>query len=173
MSKRKFWTALKTKQASSADAIVNVRNQGFEYFHPLYRQSPTRNVRKIVPLFPYYLIVQVDTKLQDWRVLSNTKGVQNILMAGLTPGRIPDPIVKELRSLCDDTEDGYYHDPKTEPPKFEPGISVVGLRGLFAEKFGTYKGRASTGASRVRVLFDILGRETEFEMSAYDLATAA
>lgn len=174
MSRHRFWTVLKTKQASSRDAVANVRRQSFEYFHPMYRETLQRGVRRIAPLFPYYLMVRVDERKQDWRVLSSTKGVSNILLMDGKPGRVHDDRVAELRSLTDDTEDGYYHDPKTEPPRFVAGEHVEGLRGLFEGKFGVYRGLAGNSASRVRVLFDILGKPTEFDVCAYDMrATSA
>lgn len=163
----KYWLVLKTKQSASKDARTNVRNQGFEYFHPQYRAMLLRGVRKVTPLFPYYLMVRVDPIKQDWRVLHSTKGVSGVV------GKARDVEVDVIRSLTDNTEDGYYHDPMSDPPRFNPGEPVQGLRGLFEDKFGTYRGLAGNTASRVRVLFSILNRETEFEVCAYDLQSAA
>lgn len=123
-----------------------------------------RGVRRITALFPYYLMVQVDKRKQDWKVLSSTKGVSYVL------GTVPDEDVARIRSLTDDTVDGYYHDPAHDHPQFNPGESVRGLRGLFNDKYGTYQGLAGNSAARVRVLFSILGRETEFEVRSDDLA---
>ncbi len=167
MSKRKFWTVLKTKQASSRDAVQHVRRQSFEVFHPLYRQRSVRGVRKATALFPHYLMVRVDERKQDWRVLASTKGVSGVL------GKIRDEHVEAIRVLTDETPDGYYHDPKHEPPRFARGEPVLGLRGLFADKFGIYRGLAGNRGDRVRVLFNILGREAEFELRAEDLQAAA
>lgn len=173
LRKRRFWTALKTKQASSSDAVVNVRRQGFEYFHPQYRRRSVRGVRAVAPLFPYYLMVRVDDRKQDWRVLANTKGVTCVLMSGDRPGLVHDDRVAELRHLTDDTDDGYYHDPDCEHHRFTPGESVEGLRGLFEGKFGIYRGLAGGSAARVRVLFSILGRDAEFEVYADDMRAVA
>jgi transcriptional antiterminator RfaH len=169
----KFWIVLMTKQASSSDAIINLRNQAFEFFHPQYRRRAVRGIRQIAPLFPYYLITRIDERTQDWRVLASTRGVKGVLMDGERPGRVPDVHVETLRRLTEDTNDGYYADPTCDHPRFDPGQSVLGLRGLFAEKYGTYKGLAGNNAARVRVLFSILGREAEFEVRADDLADAA
>lgn len=169
MRKRRFWTALKTKQASSSDAVANVRRQGFEYFHPQYRRRSVRGVRAVSPLFPYYLIVRVDERKQDWRVLASTRGVASVLTMSDKPSIIRDERVAELRHLVDDTDDGYYHDPQCEHPTFTPGESVEGLRGLFEGKFGVYRGLAGSSAARVRVLFSILGRDAEFEVYADDM----
>ncbi len=130
-------------------------------------------MRQTTALFPYYLMVQVDPRKQDWRALASTKGVASILMDGLLPGKVFDEDVARLRSLTDETPDGYYIDPTCEHPRFTQGESVEGLRGLFQDKFGTYVGLAGNSAARVRVLFTILGREAEFEVRADDLQAVA
>jgi transcription antitermination factor NusG len=169
----KFWLVLKTKQASSSDAVQNVAQQDFEYFHPQFRMRAVNGVRRIVPLFPYYLMVHVNERKQDWKVLSYTRGVDHILMNCGNPSRVRNAVVEELRTLVDGTEDGYYHDQEHEPPRFAHGESVYGLRGLFKDKYGEYRGLAGNNATRVRVLFNILGREAEFQVRADDLRAVA
>lgn len=96
-----------------------------------------------------------------------------MLLNGNHPSRVTDQVVADIRALTDDTLDGYYHDPLHDAPRFNADESVYGLRGLFEGKFGIYKGLAGTRSDRVRVLFNVLGREAEFELSAEDLAVAA
>ena len=168
MSKR-YWIAVKTKQASSRDAIVNVRNQDYEYFHLTFRTRAVRGIRKVHALFPFYLIVRVDLRKNDPRVLHSTKGIKGIV------GRVDEDSIRYFKSCTEKTDPGVYRysDPAHDYPKFEPGQRVVGLRGLFDDKYGTYRGLAGNSAARVRVLFSILGREAEFELPSYDLASAA
>ncbi len=168
-----FWTVLKTKQVASTDARDNLRNQEFEFFHPTFRMRAVRGVRRVAPLFPFYLLARVDEWRQDWRRLSSTKGVTNILMDGEQPGRVRDHVVDEIRRLTEDTVDGYYHDAEHDAPKFTRDQAVVGTRGLFAEKYGVFRGLAGNRRDRVRVLFNILGREAEFEVGADDLVAVA
>ena len=164
---------LKTKQSSSSDARDNLRNQDFEFFHPTFRMRAVRGVRKVAALFPFYLMVRVDERRQDWRKLWYTRGVASVLMDGEQPGRVRDEHVERIRTLTDDTVDGYYHDPQHDSPRFPPNASVEGLRGLFEGKYGTYRGLAGNRGDRVRVLFNILGHEAEFEVGADDLALVA
>ncbi len=127
-----------------------------------------RGVRRVEPLFPHYLTVRVDERKQDWKVLCSTKGVQYVL------GKVRDEVVDRFRKLTDDTADGYYLDSAMEAPRFKPDSTVLGLRGLFEDKFGRYVGLASGNrAERVRVLFHVLGRDAEFEVNACDLVAAA
>lgn len=171
--RNKYWIVLKTKQASSSDAVANVRSQDFELFHPTFRMRPVRGVRRVAALFPNYLMVRVDELRQDWRVLSSTRGVSSVLLFGDVPGYVSDESVRDLQVLTDDTDDGYYHDPLHEHPRFIPGSSVEGLRGLFVGKYGTYRGLSGNRGDRVRVLFNILGREAEFEVGADDMVAVA
>ncbi len=168
-----YWIVLKTKQSSSSDAIANVRNQDFEYFHPTFRERAVRGVRRITALFPHYLIVRIDDRKNDWKVLCSTRGVAEVLLAGDKPSRVPDQHVEEIRALTEDTVDGYYHDPEHDAPRFAPNAAVEGIRGLFKGKYGIYRGLSGNRGDRVRVLFDILGRSAEFEVRVDDLTAVA
>ncbi len=164
---------LKTKQASSSDARANILNQDFEIFHPTFRMRAVHGVRRIAALFPFYLMVRVDDATQNWRSLCSTRGVSYVLMDGEDrPGRVSDQVIADLKTLTDDSSDGYYHDPLHDPPRFAAGSAVRGTHGLFVGKFGIYQGLAGNRDSRVRVLFNVLGRESEFELNATDLAAA-
>lgn len=117
-------------------------------------------------LFPYYLMIQVDDRKQDWKVLSSTKGISSII-----PGRVDRAALDYFRRCTEKTDPGVYRydDPAHDHPRFAAGASVEGLRGLFKEQYGTYLGLAGNSAARVRVLFSILGRDAEFEVRADDL----
>lgn len=166
----KFWTVVGTKQPSSRDAVINLRNQGFEYYRPLYRARPNAaGVRVTSALFAYYLFVRVGTV--GWDVVRSTRGVAQMYMSGDTPARIADSDIEYFRSIEDDM--GYCVPPTEQPPRFERGQVVDGIGGLFEGNRGTYQGLAGSAADRVRVLFNILGRKVAFEVSAFDLTAAA
>lgn len=162
---------MKTKQADSRTAVVNVRKQGFKYYRPMYRLRKVQGVRRRAPLFPFYLLVWIDESVHDWRVLASTRGVAYVL-GGDKPSRADASIIKEFWKQTEGN-DGYYVDPQQEPPRFNAGQVVRGLRGIFSDKYGKYVGLASNASERVRVLFNMLGREAEFEVRAEDLAAAA
>lgn len=165
----KYWAVVKTKQSSSKDARVNLRNQDFEFFHLTFRARSVRGVRKVTALFPYYLIVRIDERKNDPRVIHSTKGVSTIV------GKVRNDDIRYFRSVTEKTDDGQYRyvDPTHEAPRFDLESSVCGLRGLFHDKYGTYKGLAGNRGDRVRVLFNILGRDAEFEVNAVDLVAVA
>lgn len=167
--RHRFWLVLKTKQASSKEARKNVSNQDFEFYHPMYRERLHFGVRRVMPMFPYYLLVRVNEKKQNWRVLSSTRGVSSVLLSGDAPSRVPDEDVQGFREL--ENELGYCELAEHEAPRFTDRQGVRGVNGLFAGCDGIYQGIAGS-RDRVRVLFQILGRPKVVEMKAFDLVAA-
>ena len=49
--------------------------------------------KKIVVLFPGYLFIQLDEKLENWSPIRSTKGVQNFVKFGLNFAKIPDSVI--------------------------------------------------------------------------------
>ena len=168
---QRFWSVLKTKQAASSDARQNVSAQDFEICHLMFRERPVRGVRRIRPLFPYYLLVRVDLR-RDWRVLHSTRGVSTLFMSGDKPAIVADHHVEKFRQI--QNELGYYEDrDHGEAPRFSRGEDVVVRNGWMTDCEGVYQGLAGLGPERVKVLFVILGQPKVMEMSAFDLASAA
>lgn len=170
-TRRKFWGVLATKSLSSGEAIRNVRAQAvYDLYHPKYRETPVRGVRKIAPLFPGYLFVRMT--LENWKPLASTRDVRRVIMFGDRPGWVDDDEVERLRSLENDV--GYVEPAFAQPPAFAAGQSVEAKRGIFKDQFGEYVGLADhRGGHRVRVLFEIMGRQSEYEISAFDLQASA
>jgi transcriptional antiterminator RfaH len=79
------------------------------------------------PLFPGYLFLMI--KLQ-WHAAKVAPGVTRLVMDGLTPARVPDRVIEELRRK---ERNGVIELPKP-PPRLCPGgrVKVVGgpLKGL-------------------------------------------
>jgi len=169
-SQRRYWTVVATKTASARDAISNLIAQSFVHYQPEYREPPVRGVRRTSPLFPGYLFVQVTQ--ENWRPVGGTKGIKHVFMVGPHPARVHNAEIEHLRSL--ENHQGYIEPEFAAPPTFAVGESVEAKRGIFQDKFGTYVGLADTrGGHRVRVLFDMLGRSAEYEISAFDLGAVA
>lgn len=167
---RTYWTALETKQASSRDAVIHVGAQGFTLYHPKFREQSLGGVRKVRALFQNYMFVKVDPLDESWHKLAHTRGVHRLFMMGDLPARIRDLDVYWLQAHEDAL--GYFTVPENEPPRFARNQIVSGTRGLFEDKAGYYQG---LGRKRdtARVLFEILGRAVEFEVSAHDLVAHA
>lgn len=168
MRKRtKYWTVLETKQRTSADARRHVAAQGFPIYHPMFREASDRGVRQPRPLLPNYLFVQVDIRDAAWCALRSTRGVSRVMTISGVPALVSDEYVEHMHS-CED-ELGYYVIPEHEAPRFAPGQLVRGKRGLFEDQVGIYEGLGRTHRDARRIVFDILGRSAEFEVSVHDL----
>jgi transcription antitermination factor NusG len=167
--RRRYWAVLKTKQASSKDARKHVSNQNFEFYHPMYRERLLHGVRRVMPMFPFYLLVRINERKQDWRVLCSTRGVSSVLLNGGVPSRVLDEDVQSFRDL--ENELGYCELEEHEPPRFTERQGVRAVNGLFAGCEGIYQGTVKSH-ERVRVLFQILGRPKVVEMKAFDLVAA-
>lgn len=169
MARKRYWAVLKTKQASSVDARKHVANQDFEIFHPMYRERLRFGVRRVLPMFPYYLLVRINDRKQDWKVLSSTRGVSSVLTMSGEPSRVADEHVQEFRDL--ENELGYCELAEHEAPRFSEYQGVKGINGLFSGCEGIYQGIVGSH-ERVRVLFRILGQPKVVEMKAFDLVAA-
>lgn len=167
-SNRRYWTVVKTKEASSATAVRHVASQDFPICHLMFRERRVLGVRRVRPLFPHYLLVSVSLRDDTWKRLHSTRGVANIFTSGGVPSQIPDHHVDHFRRL--ENSLGYIELEEHEAPRFQPNQIVQSRSGLFEDKFGVYQGLAGTRSDRVRVLFEILGRPTEFEVDAHSLA---
>jgi transcription antitermination factor NusG len=167
---RKYWTVVATKSQSGREAIRNIVAQLFDYYQPEYRTPPVRGVRKTVPLFPGYLFVRVSRA--NWKPLASTRDVKHVFQCGPHPARISNDEIATLRSA--ENALGYTEPAFASPPAFEAGESVQATRGIFRDHYGKFIGLADTrGGHRVRVLFDMLGRSAEYEISAFDLGRVA
>lgn len=151
---------------------MHVARQDFEILHLMYRSRPAFGVRRILPLFPYYLLVNIDPRNDQWKSLRNTRGVVNLFMSGDLPSRVPNDVVQEFVDSIEKSDLGYYEVPEHEAPRFTARQSVRGLNGLFAGCEGEYQGLAGTTYERVRVLFRFLGVPKVVEMKAFDLVAA-
>src|SRR4029077_4881351 len=98
--RKKYWTVLRTKQPNSADARRHILRCGFQILHLMYRKRPKDGVRKIMPLFPYYLLVRIDPNTEDWKSLNFMRGARCLIQNGnKMPAYVSDEDVKRFREI--------------------------------------------------------------------------
>lgn len=174
MAKRslRHWTLIETHQASSAEAVKHLSQQSHEFYRPLYRPArATGGVRAPQSLFAGYMFVQVDRgDARTWGSVRNTRGVKRLHMSGQQPCVIVDVDIEYIRGREDQM--GYFVPEAEEPPVFQLNQRVRGIHGLFEDNTGIYQGLGKSARDSRRVLFEIIGRQVEFEVSAFDLAVA-
>jgi transcription antitermination factor NusG len=146
------------------DAEYHLAAAGWKVFAPLHLQRGLRKAERIVPLFGNYLFVGWSHDA-DWGSLQRVRYVWSLLMA--EPGRpavVPDGVVEDLqrrsspRRVVDDpllTAAAYL---PGEPIKIRAG-PLAGLQGVCG---------LSAGA-RVRVLFELFGKEMQADFRNIDV----
>ena len=127
----------------------------------VHRQR-NRKVRRVEPLFPSYLFVQISAEPTQWYAVRWTPGVKDIVrMAGaLVP--VPDEAIEVLKARC--LERGYI----PWESKLRPDSQVRIIDGPFAGLQGILEQPAS-GGERVRVLLNLMRTVVPVEVDVIDL----
>lgn len=151
------WFLVLTKTSREELARINLDRQGYAVYYPrLLRRTLYRGrwTERIVPLFPRYLFVQLDTSCQALAPVRSTLGVVDIVRFGSEPALVPDSIVAELRGRAD-TATGLH---RLDGHALEHGAAVSVISGVFAGLDGIFE--REVGEQRVVVLLRLLGQET-------------
>jgi transcriptional antiterminator RfaH len=132
------------------------------------RRKTRRHARRIetvlVPFFPGYLFVTLDLSRDRWRSVNGTYGVASLVMQGDVPVPLPAGIVEDLQQYCDDEGAIHWHG------DIKPGQRVQIVDGALTELIGQLERLDSVG--RVRVLLDILGRQTPILLPRESIVSA-
>lgn len=94
------WYALQHKPAQGDRALLNLQNQDASCFYPKVMVEKIRagkRVRKLEPLFPGYLFINIDPSDPLWGKLRSTRGVLRIVSFANTPAPIPDEVIDQIR----------------------------------------------------------------------------
>ena len=102
------WYAAKTKAGQDAIAIANLTRQSFQVYYPQFTIKRWRNKRIAYdrePLFPGYVLVNLELETMTWKAINNTRGVLHLLSfaADATPTPLP---VGEIERLMEREKQG-------------------------------------------------------------------
>jgi hypothetical protein len=93
-----FWCAARLMPRREAYATHCLGVAGFTTYLPRLRENRTMRGRKVEvrpPLFPGYIFIAI---VLQWHAARWAPGVAHIIMDGMTPARVPDHIIDEIRS---------------------------------------------------------------------------
>lgn len=152
------WLLVFTKPAGEPAAKTNLERQGYEVYFPRLLQPVIfrgRWVERVVPLFPRYVFIHVNTDLQSLATVRSTIGVNSVVRFGLDAAVVPDAVVDSLAG-CVDPISGLHRLSHSEPLACGSLVSIMagtfkGLSGIFERK---------EGSERVVVLLKLLGQNT-------------
>ena len=151
------WFLVFTKSFGESAAAINLERQGYRVYYPrLLRPMLQRGrwVDRIVPLFPRYLFVRLDTERQSLAPVRSTIGVANIVRFGAEATVVSDDIVDGLIRRAG-SESGLHR--LHSSCSFAAGSSVKVIAGAFEGLQGIFE--REEGNERVVVLLTLLGRD--------------
>ena len=160
-SEHASWFAVYTKPRQERIALEHLVRQEFNCFLPMainpYQRRSQSQVR-IEPLFPRYLFLNAVADQQSLGPVRSTRGVNTLVRFGVELARIPDLIIRAIRSRCN-AETGLV---RLDPVPVEPGDRVRVFDGPLAGVNGLFQARS--GADRALLLIEFMGRQTRVEV---------
>jgi len=161
------WCVVYTNVNKETIAEKNLIGQNFITYMPKYKKiiSHARKISTVIkPLFPRYLFVNVDLVAQRWPIINSTYGVNAIISMEGKPVIISEEIINKIK-LCEKPDENINVVPYSFMTK---GDEVNILEGVFSGKKGIFNGL--TDDNRVKVLFNLLGKEVTLSVSRISLA---
>jgi transcriptional antiterminator RfaH len=153
----KSWYLIKTKPQQEAIATQNLTNQNFDVFFP---KAVIKN--KTTPLFPSYLFIELDDKIQNWTPIHSTKGVSNFVRFGLSFAKVPNQIINLIKTQQQQT--------------IEKMIDICSHhKGDYLEiQTGVFKGQQAIFQNynindRVVVLLNLIGQQQEITLDEREI----
>lgn len=148
------WYVIHTKPRQEQRALLNLQQQSFECYLPLFATEKLRQgALKVVqePLFARYLFIRLGTGQsgRSWSPIRSTQGVSRLVTFGTEPARVNPELVDALRAQTQDLG--------KEPARlFQPGEQVQIIEGPFAGLQAIFQ--MIDGERRAMVLIEILGK---------------
>jgi transcriptional antiterminator RfaH len=155
------WYAVHSKPRQEHIALAHLERQGFTCFLPMALNPYQRRTQKklrIEPLFPRYLFLNATADEQSLRPVRSTRGVSTLVRFGIELARLPETVIRAIRSRCDG-DTGLV---RLDPVPVEPGDRVRVFDGPLAGVQGLFQ--AVTGEMRALLLIEFMGRQTRVEV---------
>jgi len=159
------WYLAYTKPRQEEIARVNLEQQGFESYLPLYkkfRKTEQGPVSVFEPMFPRYIFFRPGKPGQSISAVRSTKGITTIVRFGFEPAVIDEVLLHRIRQLEQDRN----HATLVELSNLKAGQAVR----LKHTALGGVEGLVqSVSSKRVAVLLDILGRPAVVQLEHHQV----
>jgi transcriptional antiterminator RfaH len=146
------WICVRALPKKEFLAVQNLKIQSYRPFLPIVSKT-IRHARKTTtvkaPLFPGYLFVRMNLSVEQWRPITGTLGVSQLIMQDGRPKPVPRGVVESLLQAMDE------HGCTDFRQKVSVGDEVRLLSGPFFNFVGRLERMGPRG--RVAVLLDVLG----------------
>jgi len=161
------WYAVHTHVNKESLSEINLIRQNFITYLPKYKKiiKHARKISTVVrPLFPRYLFVKLDLVKQRWNLINSTYGVNVLITMEEKPVKILDKIINEIKSY--DNSDGIANILPYASMTLGEEVNIID--GLFSGRKAIFDGL--TEDNRIKVLFNLLGKEVTLSMTPIGVA---
>jgi transcriptional antiterminator RfaH len=159
------WYLAYTKPQQEQIAQVNLEQQAFEAYLPLYKKFKKTEqgpVALFEPMFPRYILFRPSKQGQSISAVRSTKGIATIVRFGFEPAMLQDELVHRIRQLEQDRN----HATLQELSNLKAGQAVR----LKHTALGGVEGLVqSVSSKRVAVLLEIMGRPTVVQLEHHQV----
>lgn len=163
------WYVAQVLSQKEGYAAEHLARQGFQTFCPRFYRAPSRAGKRgavLAPLFPGYIFVKFDIKVDRWLAVNSTRGVIRLVGPRLSaPSAVSADLIALLMSRCS----GGILDKL--PEYIRAGDRIQINAGPLAGQIAEIESFDERG--RVRVLLSMLGAEHSVAVSADQLAPLA
>ncbi len=159
------WFLAYTKPRMESVAQINLQQQAFEVYLPLYKKfkkTETGSVSVFEPMFPRYIFFRPSRPSQSITTVRSTKGVNNVVRFGFEPAVLPDTLLQTIRQL----EHSRNQLSVQDASPYKAGQRVRLKHNALNNMQGLVH---SVGSQRVAVLLEIMGRPTVVQVEHHQL----
>lgn len=165
------WYLVYTKPRHENIAEINLKRQGFNIYLPLYKQHKRKkDIYQLIaePLFPRYLFIRLNSKVDDWSKIRSTRGCISLVRFSTLPARVPDGLIEKLQQ----GDNARMTETCMSTPEFKPGDRVQILDGILSGYEGIVTIKNSK--QRVTLLLSMLeGHSRCINLSAHQIKIIA
>lgn len=159
------WYLAYTKPRQEEIARVNLEQQGFEAYLPLYKKFKKTDLGPVSvfePMFPRYIFLRPGRPGQSISTVRSTKGITTLVRFGFEPALIDEALLRRIRQLEEDRN----HATLLELSQLKAGQTVRLQHTALAGVEGLVQ---SVSSKRVAVLLEILGRPAVVELEHHQV----
>lgn len=151
------WYLIKTKSRQEITAVTNLENQNYRVYCPW---TSIDNKKQF--LFPGYLFIEIDEKIQNWSPIRSTKGVMNFVRFGMNFAKVPDSLI----DLIKENENSTVNKIK-KFSDFKQGDKVEISEGVFKNCLAIFHSIKSD--ERVLLFLNMMGQDQAINVSKKSL----
>ena len=163
------WYVAQVLSQKEGYAAEHLARQGFQTFFPRFyklRSHARKKETMLAPLFPGYIFVKFDIKMDRWLAVNSTRGVLRLVGPRISePHPIPSRVIELLKARC---RAGVL---TKLPDDMNIGDRIQINAGPLAGQVATIE--SLNDQSRISVLLSLLGTEHSLSVNADQLAPLA